>query len=1132
MAPEQARSEGRIDARTDVFALGCVLYECLTGERAFPGEHLMAVLVKLLIAEVPRVRERNPEVPPPLDALCAWMLANHPDDRPRDGAALAAAIAAARLSTALLRAPLQKPSGELSSGLTHSERRVLSVVLVGPDHPSDGDPRPADRDRDTVIVPTPAELRTDVGTRGGHLEFLTDGSILVTVVGTGVATDQAAQAARCALGLRGQLGDRPMALATGRTEVTGRLPAGDLIDRAVRMLTDRPPALPTRLTGIDEVTAGLLDARFEVVEDDAGLWLHGEQALAAGARTLLGKPTACVGRDTELGALLSFFAECVEEPRARAVLVTAPAGMGKTRLAHEFLRRVRPPGTPVAVWIGRSDPLRAGAAFGLLGQALQGACGLRDGEPLSVRREKLRARVAEQVGEGDAQRVTDFLGELMGTPFPDEDSILLRAARKDAQLMGDQMRNAFLDFLAAATSTEPLILLLEDLHWGDLPTVRFIDEALKKLKDKPWMVLCLARPEVDDLFPKLWADRNVQKLRLSELRPRASARLVRQVLGEGVSAETLERLVAHADGNAFYLEELIRGAAEGDREALPETVLAMVQSRLEGLDGAARRLLRAASIFGEVFWRGGVSALLSDEAGVPQLTEHLQQLEQREWISARPEARFQGEREFVFRHALVREAAYGMLTDEDRALGHRLAGAWLEQASEPRAAVIAEHFDRGGDPVRAVACYQRAAAQALAGSDLEAVLSYTERALSLSLGASGETRGALARLRAEAHGWRRELAEAVRWAHEAMAALPKGSASWYSAVHFAGLSAGQLGQRDRLAAIAEELASRGSEEEATGPAAVATAAIVMTLVYAGLHAEAEVLHDRLEAIAPRFGDDPEVGGYVFWARWERALYSGRIERTRALAQGAIESFERIGNVCATYTSRMFLGISEVELGAHAAAEALLRALLADGQRLGVEYVLGYTQCTLGRVLGRQGALEEARALEVAAIAAFAGQGDRLAEGASSTYLADILRRSGELEEAEAEARRAVSLLDVERMPWQVLARGTLAEVLLAQRRPAEALAEAREAMALIAALGGGSLGEALARLLYAQALEATGDGPGARVAIAEARDRVLAVAAGIDEPQRRASFLQAVPENARILELAQAWLGEAAGGRP
>ncbi|HEX7837606.1 MAG TPA: serine/threonine-protein kinase PknK, partial [Kofleriaceae bacterium] len=256
--------------------------------------------------------------------------------------------------------------------------------------------------------------------------------------------------------------------------------------------------------------------------------------------------------------------------------------------------------------IGRGDSLRAGSTLDLLAQALRTALGLHGGEPLAERHHRIRDRLAGCVPAAEHNRVTEFLSELVGAPFPDDDSAgavsaALRAARQDAQLMSEQMRKAWLDFLDAETSAHPVLLVLEDLHWGDFGTVRFIDAALRDRGERPWMVLALARPEVFEMFPRLWAERqNVQEIRLKELGRRAGERLVRQVLGDSVGPETIERLVKQADGNAFYLEELIRAAAEGKDHALPETVLAMVETRLGRLAVEARRVLRAASVFGEV----------------------------------------------------------------------------------------------------------------------------------------------------------------------------------------------------------------------------------------------------------------------------------------------------------------------------------------------------------------------------------------------------------------------------------------------------------------------------------------------------------------------------------------------------
>jgi predicted ATPase len=189
----------------------------------------------------------------------------------------------------------------------------------------------------------------------------------------------------------------------------------------------------------------------------------------------------------------------------------------------------------------------------------------------------------------------------------------------------------------------------------------------------------------------------VQELRLRKLSRRAGEQLVRQVLGGAVDDQTVRTLVERSEGHASYLEEMIRAVAEGKGTATPPTVLAMVAARLEKLDPAARRVLRAASVFGEVFWRGGIEALLGGGDAAAWLAELVEQ----DVIAANDDGRFPGEVELRFRSALVQEAAYGMLTEGDQVAGHWLAGQWLEQAGETDALVLEEHFERcgrGGEP--------------------------------------------------------------------------------------------------------------------------------------------------------------------------------------------------------------------------------------------------------------------------------------------------------------------------------------------------------------------------------------------------------------------------------------------------
>src|SRR5262249_50235973 len=143
---------------------------------------------------------------------------------------------------------------------------------------------------------------------------------------------------------------------------------------------------------------------------------------------------------------------------------------------------------------------------------------------------------------GEARRVAEFLGEMIETPLPDEPSGLLRAARNNARIMAEQVRRAFVDLVAAECAVHPLVLVLEDLHWGDPSSVKLVGAALESVHNAPFFVLALARPEVHDLFPGLWSERDMQHLRLRELSPSAALTLVQSVAGEAWGGSSFEAL--------------------------------------------------------------------------------------------------------------------------------------------------------------------------------------------------------------------------------------------------------------------------------------------------------------------------------------------------------------------------------------------------------------------------------------------------------------------------------------------------------------------------------------------------------------------------------------------------------------
>ena len=945
MAPEQARGERTVDARADVFSLGCVLYESLTGEPAFCGEHLMAVLAKILLAEAPRVRSLRP-VPAPLDALVASMLAKSRDGRPADGVAAGAALRG--LATAL---PIPEPQAERAPAITGRERRLVSVVL-------------ASGQEDLAAAPTitPAEsaalrerVLSSLARFDPQLEWLADGSLVLIVPGMGPATDQAAHAARCALALRAAIPEVTIVLATGRAELSETLPVGEVIDRAVALLKTKQGRVSI---GVDAVTAGLLDRAFEVAGDEDGFELRGEHVAFDTPRTLLGRATPFVGRDRELAALDGFLSECGSESIARAVLVTAPPGCGKSRLRHEFLARLRGRREPVQTWLARGAPMGRASPFGMVGQLLAWTAGIVEGESPSSRRHKLSARVGRRIHASGARRVAEFLGEIVGCPFADDESVALKAARADPALMAEQTGRAFVEFVLAECAAGVLLLVLEDLHWGDQPSVALLSDALRAARETPLMVLALARPELHATFPNVWADRGSQEIRLGELPRKASERLVRVMLGDDVPRERVAAIVERAGGHALYLEELIRASTAG-ADALPGTVLAMVQARVEALPHDARQVLRAAAVYGEVFWRRAVVSLLGQEPRAKDVGALLDRLCGQEILVRLGTPRFPGEDEYGFRHALFRDAAYAMLTDDDRALAHRLAADWLERAGEDDPVLLAEHRERGGDADGAFRGYLAAAAAARAGYQLHLAIDLYRRARDVAPGADLQRFAANEALEdlyrsTGAMDRRREalerMASEVRSPREAAISLVR------RARHE--LDAQRVGPASRLATLAAEAAERSEDGDLL---LEARCLLADALRDEGRVAEALHLADDLVRYCDEHPSvDPMRLGSVVRSQGILLRRLGRMDEAIAAYERSIDVLGRVGALRAEALSRNALGYSMFTVARYERAVEVCKSAVVRFRTTGSRFQLGKTLSNIGQSYWRLG--DESRAL--------------------------------------------------------------------------------------------------------------------------------------------------------------------------
>jgi hypothetical protein len=1077
MAPEQASAQRDVDSRTDVFALGCVLYELLTGLSPFRAATVLGTMARVLLEDPDPVGLWARGVAPDLEALVANMLAKAPDDRPRD----AAAVARALWEIESRAGPRAHASGGVAAAhaLGEAERRVVSVVLT----------RGVER--------TAAELSA---LHRVTFVALADGSVLATFAGQNAA-DQADLATRVAKSVASEAPGARVVVATGMSEpgplpserATGgaRAPLADAIDRAAR-LWSTPGEDALR---IDPVTRRLTESR-----DDAA---------TAKAR----RRDGFVGRARELDHLEAMYAECTSEPIARAVLVVAQPGMGKSRLGTELLSRLAERQNAPTVLVGTCDAITAGSSFAALAVAIRRAAGIGVDDPLDVARTRLVARVESLVGELDAARMAPFLGEVAGVSFPAAPGSPLQAARRDPALRGDRMRRAAEDWLGAECAARPVVLVLEDLHWGDGPTVEVIGSALRRLSERPLMVLALARPEVRQAFPRLWSERAPEEIALGPLLRSAATLLVRSRLGDDAGDAVVDEIVACGDGQPFLLDELARGAGsargdEGGRGRTPETAIAVAHGTLDRLEADARRVLRAASAFGGPFRAEGVIELVGERGNVGGW---LDELERRDVIRPAP-----GGAGYVFRHDLLREAAYATLTEDDRRLAHALAGRYLEATGHDDAIALARHFERGAVSERAAYWYRRSAELAFEAHDMTAVL---ERAgLAVLAGATGVELGRLELLQAEVYQWRGEYAPAEHHAVRATELLPEGTREWFRAASELAAAAGRLRHEDRLVRIADALVAADATLELDA-ARIAWARTALQFSNLMLYGRADAMLARVEAAGGAAAATDLAAGYIYSAM---AYRGEEVSRVR-YGEAAVRSFEAAGDERNACLESLTVGHGMLEIGGFRRWLPRLRTALATAERLGLAHAAAVATMQLGCVLRGLGELAEGEKAATRALAAFRAQGNRVLSAATLHYLALIELDRGDPGAAERSSRDALGLCGA--IWWlQAPIEATLGNALLGLGKADLALVAARSAADALEKGGERTGLKGLVRLVLALALHAAGRDEEARAALAEARERLLARAANLDE-DLRADFLTALPENARTLRLADEWLG-------
>ncbi|MFO0553614.1 MAG: protein kinase [Polyangiaceae bacterium] len=1114
MAPEQARGAGDIDARADVFALGCVLYEALTGKAPFWADHPLAVMAKILMDEAQPLDANRLGAPQALVELVEAMLAKEPGARPQSGAEIAERARAIRVTK-----PREVVTVEQAPrvGLGSRELTLLSLVFVASlapkPPPSSSDARAPTLEEGFATSPgsggpakDPTEaVYAEVLSRGGWAERLVDGSIVINLPGRGPVLDQAASAAQCALAVRAVVPGLPMALTTGRADLAGGFPVGEVIDRGVRLLasevarSERGESLGGIL--IDETTARFLDRRFDVASTGASYELMRERSNEDAHRSALGRAETFVGREVELARLVAAYDRAARDEVALAALVTAPAGLGKSRLLREVVRALEGRHPTPTILYTRADPSRKGTALSVIASAFANLFGLKPTEEVEVARHRVRARVFRNVRKPNAERVAPLLADLVG----------VRLKAGVAPRPSDEVRAGALDFLTAELAVQPVVFAIDDLNHADAASVAFLDGLLRELRDQPLFVVAVARREIDEAFPSLFAGRPLERFDLLPLGEEAATALVRETLGAEPEPDDLARILVESEGSPLYLEELVRGLGQTNRGQAPPSLAALMQTRLERTTPGHRRLLRAASVYGAPVTVVELSALLgetsladiasaADDLVADELLRHVHGAD----TAVRGVA-------YGFRSTLLLQTVYAMLTDEDRLLGHRLAGEFLARSPGRDPLVTAEHFQRAGEARRAAAYFARASELALEENRFERAIELGDRGA--AMGATGPLLGRVRLLQSEAHRHLANNEGVLTSALEALASLPPRTPPWWAAAANAVLGATRLGRRAEL----DELASTITKEPLDDAPAEA-ARMAHYLHFAGLRETSDLLLRAAVASMRGSLDDAPRWGWVYRAYATHALTSGDTGRYLEQLELAVRAFDASGDTREVASEQVNVGFAKIQLGLYEEARSTLQQALALAEELGLKHVASAAAQNLGEVLCRLGDRAAAAPHLEKAISAFRNQRNRRMEGNTRTYRALLLLAEERYDDALGEAMLASQLLA---MTPSLLESAMVASarVLLACGRAEEALVLARDAYALLKE-DAAEEADASVRLVLTRALVATQHFEEARAMISSARDRVIARAMRIQNENWRHSFLHAVEENRETLALA------------
>jgi DNA-binding SARP family transcriptional activator len=633
------------------------------------------------------------------------------------------------------------PGADASSVRLDEERKLVTVVVVEFGG-ANRDAAPASPERVRSALDAAVVRAIDVlGHWGGRAERQLGGTV-VAVFGVPSAGERDAERAlRAALDVVDQATvpirvgvDTGVVVARAALEVGLRGVAGEVVEIAGRLreLAGTGTVLASERTCRAARSVCVL-ADAEELRMAAGITpITAHRVLAirgptGQARSLL----PMVGRNVQFDAVLGVFGAVASTGRPHLLTLVGHAGIGKSRLVAEVVPAVahRWPGTVVRS--GRCLSFGDGVTYWALGEILRETCGIAIGDPAPVARSRLDERlrvILAPLGLPDRE-VDATIAALAATAGIDlADG---RFGQLPPKAAADELGRAWPRFAAALAATGPALLVIEDLHWADDQLLDMLERMVARAAF-PLMILATARPELFDTHPGFGA--RSQAASVMSLPPLALD-ACRELLGGLEAARGLDEthradVLARADGNPYFIEEMAIHLADDDSSALPDTLHSLLATRVDALPIFEKRVLQEASVMGRTFSEALLARRLPDEDVGAGLTG----LERRGLIAANPAAAPGGYEEYAFKHALLRDVAYASVPAAQRADAHVAAATWLEELTSNR-----------DELVELLALHYAAAADESAGTERSGIETIRPRAVAtlLEAGAAARRRFAL-----------------------------------------------------------------------------------------------------------------------------------------------------------------------------------------------------------------------------------------------------------------------------------------------------------------------------------------------------------------------------------------------------